>query len=73
MTLGQDTFEDSISFSREDERVIRYLKGETILLTDREKVKKGWQLVCVDGFALGFAKGAGTVLKNKYYPGWRWT
>lgn len=72
MTLSEDTFPDSISFSVEDERVIRYLKGETILLTDKEKPKKGWCLVCVDGFALGFAKGAGMVLKNKYYPGWRW-
>ncbi len=72
MTLSEDTFPDSVSFSVEDERVIRYLKGETILLADKEKQKKGWCLVCVDGFALGFAKGAGMVLKNKYYPGWRW-
>lgn len=73
MTLSQDTFPDSISFSWEDERVIRYLKGETIVLTDREEARKGWCLVCVDGFALGFAKGTGMTLKNKYYPGWRWT
>lgn len=72
MTLSEDTFPDSVSFSVEDERVIRYLKGETLLLADKEKQKKGWCLVCVDGFALGFAKGAGMVLKNKYYPGWRW-
>lgn len=72
MTLSEDTFPDSVSFSVEDERVIRYLKGETVLLTDKEKQGKGWRLVCVDGFALGFAKGAGMVLKNKYYPGWRW-
>lgn len=72
MTLNEDTFPDSVSFSAEDERVIRYLKGETVLLTDKEKQKKGWRLVCVDGFALGFAKGAGMALKNKYYPGWRW-
>lgn len=73
MTLSQDTFPDSISFSWEDERVIRYLKGETIVLTDREEARKGWCLVCVEGFALGFAKGTGMTLKNKYYPGWRWT
>lgn len=73
MTLSQDTFPDSISFSWEDERVIRYLKGETIVLTEREGARKGWCLVCVDGYALGFAKGAGMTLKNKYYPGWRWT
>ena len=34
--------------------------------------KNGWILVCVDGWPLGWAKYAGAVLKNKYYPGWRW-
>ena len=33
---------------------------------------KGWRLVCVDGFPLGWGKLAGGRLKNKYYPGWRW-
>lgn len=72
MALSPDTFKDCISFNRGDERVIRYLKGETISLNEGEKPRKGWVLVCVDGFALGFAKGNGMNLKNKYYPGWRW-
>lgn len=72
MALSPDTFADCISFNREDDRVIRYLKGETISLNEGEKPRKGWALVCVDGFALGFAKGNGMTLKNKYYPGWRW-
>lgn len=71
MTLHTHDFSDSVSFSWEDERVIRYLKGETIFLKE-EGPKLGWQLVCVDGFGLGFAKGMGQTLKNKYYPGWRW-
>ena len=33
---------------------------------------KGWQLVCVDGFALGWGKLSGGTLKNKYCTGWRW-
>jgi len=72
MVLSPDTFKNSISFSREDDRVIRYLKGETLLLNDEEEPVKGWCLICVDGYALGFAKGSGMTLKNKYYPGWRW-
>ena len=72
MALSPGTFEDCISFNRGDDRVIRYLKGETISLNEGEKPRKGWVLVCVDGFALGFAKGNGMNLKNKYYPGWRW-
>lgn len=72
MALSPETFADCISFGREDERVIRYLKGETISLKEGEEPRKGWVLVCVDGFSLGFAKGNGMTLKNKYYPGWRW-
>ena len=72
MALSPGTFEDCISFNRGDDRVIRYLKGETISLNEGEKPRKGWVLVCVDSFALGFAKGNGMNLKNKYYPGWRW-
>ncbi|MCC8044246.1 MAG: RsmB/NOP family class I SAM-dependent RNA methyltransferase [Clostridiales bacterium] len=64
----------------EDERVIRYLKGETLALTDAETAaaKKSksshspdWVLVCVDGYGLGWARINGSGLKNKYYPGWR--
>ena len=44
-------------------------------LMDVENVEgfcdKTWQLVCVDGFPLGWGKACGGVLKNKYLPGWR--
>ncbi|MCD7955831.1 MAG: RsmB/NOP family class I SAM-dependent RNA methyltransferase [Lachnospiraceae bacterium] len=70
----------SLSLSLEDERVIRYLKGETLALTDAEadaaRQEKGgrssdWVLVCVDGYGLGWGRIGGSGLKNKYYPGWR--
>lgn len=72
MTLHAEEFRQTISWKKEDDRVIRYLKGETISLTPEEGPVKGWCLVCVDGYPLGFAKGTGMALKNKYYPGWRW-
>ena len=74
MTLRGGQFDNEISLSREDDRVIRYLKGETLSLTDKEgeNLYPGWCLVCVDRFPLGWAKWTGTSLKNKYYPGWRW-
>ena len=72
MTLHAEEFKQTISWKKEDDRVIRYLKGETISLTPEEGPVKGWCLVCVDGYPLGFAKGPGMALKNKYYPGWRW-
>lgn len=51
--------------------VLRYLRGETI---QQEGITwaKGWHLVTVDGFSLGWAKGNGPWLKNEYPPGWRW-
>lgn len=51
-----------------DDRVIRYLKGETVEADGKE----GWTLVCVDGFPLGWAKRQGGRLKNKYAVGWKW-
>ncbi len=72
MAMRQEEFKQTLSWERQDERVLRYLKGETIFLNEEEGPVKGWCLVCIDGFPLGFAKGTGTSLKNKYYPGWRW-
>lgn len=74
MALKWGQYDNEISFSREDDRVIRYLKGETISLSQQEssQLSSGWCLVCVDQFPLGWAKLAGQSLKNKYYAGWRW-
>ena len=72
MALKAEEFKQVVSWEKSDERVIRYLKGETISLKEEEGKIKGWCLVCFDGFPLGFAKGTGSTLKNKYYPGWRW-
>ena len=74
MALKPGEYTNTVSLSKEDERVIRYLKGETLTLRAEETkdLKKGWCLMAVDGYPLGFAKAAGQTLKNKYYPGWRW-
>lgn len=44
-----------------------YLKGMTI----NTDVDKGWALVCVDGYSLGWAKVSGGVGKNHYPKGLR--
>ncbi len=62
-----------IDFPLSDTRVIKYLKGETLDVADCVSNKeKGWYLICVDGFTLGFAKIGNQTLKNKYAVGWRW-
>lgn len=66
-----------LSLTQEDIRVIKYLKGETISVdgfSDEDMLQEcdGYVLVCVNGFALGWAKYSGNgMLKNKYYAGWR--
>lgn len=61
-----------INLSPSDERIARYLKGETLLLSEAETpAQNGWQLVCTDGFPLGWGKAVGSTLKNKYPSGWR--
>ncbi len=73
MNLKKEEYENILDFPAADERVIRYLKGETLRVEDMAALKeKGWYLVCVDGFPLGFGKLANQTLKNKYLPGWRW-
>ncbi len=72
MTLHEGAFARTLSMKREDDRVIRYLKGESLVFKEHEQLPKGWVLVCVDRFPLGWAKSGGNGLKNKYYPGWRW-
>ena len=71
MALSAHSYPDTLDLLADDPRILRYLKGETIEHTGDEPLKKGWVLICVDGMALGWAKYAGGVLKNKYYPGWR--
>ncbi len=59
----------------EDPRTEQFLKGESLTVTEEEirqqKLTKGWILVTCDGFALGWGKFAGSLLKNKVPAGWR--
>lgn len=72
MYLKMQECKSSISLRADDERVIRYLKGETVELTEKESEGlKAWCLVCVDGYPLGWAKWVNGSLRNKYYSGWR--
>ncbi len=66
------SYPNVLRLSSEDDRVTRYLKGETIETGNEDgAVENGWTLVCADGFALGWGKCVDGRIKNKYYPGWR--
>ena len=72
MSMKAGQFPNTVSFPAGDSRVLRYLKGETVSLEVDEGPVRGWCLAAMKGFPLGWAKGTGMSLKNKYYPGWRW-
>ena len=73
MCLKKEEYSRCVSIPADDERIIKYLKGETIDVDDLVSPKdKGWFLVLVDGYPLGWGKLANGTLKNKYLPGWRW-
>ena len=72
MYLEKEEYRKTIDFGAADERIFRYLKGETLEVSDLAgKAEKGWYLVCVDSYPLGWGKLSKGTLKNKYLPGWR--
>ncbi len=72
MALKKEEFPDTVDLPVSDERVLRYLKGETLNIPDFETAKDGDVLILAGGFPLGFGKKSGIRLKNKYLPGWRY-
>lgn len=68
MSLKYEDWKNPVNLSIDDDRVIRYLKGETI---DADDKGSGYRLLCVEKYPLGFVKQDTTRLKNKYYKGWR--
>ena len=74
LALHAQDFDQVLDFPADDERLSRYLRGETLDVSDLiagEKNRKGWQLVMVAGRPLGFGKLVNNNLKNKYPAGWR--
>ena len=73
ISLRYDSIKDErkLTLGRDDDRLIKYLKGETIDI-DTDAPSKGYMVICVDDYPLGFAKiqGSGS-LKNLYPKSWR--
>ena len=67
--LKMEDYRQCIDLPPEDERIVRYLKGETIEVDGEEG--KGWYLLCVSGFPLGWGRLNNGILKNKYLLSWR--
>ncbi|HCT65713.1 MAG TPA: SAM-dependent methyltransferase [Lachnospiraceae bacterium] len=67
MGLKKNDIKRVVDFDVDDQRVIRYLKGETV----EAQCENGWCVVMCDGYPLGWAKAQQGRLKNKYSTGWR--
>lgn len=65
--LKKEDVKESIDLSSED--AVKYIQGYTFPAGER----RGWCLVTVEGYSLGFGKAAGGTLKNHYPKGLRKT
>ena len=69
LALRRKDFTKALSFGLEDERLKRYLAGESI--QTENSGESGYTLICGGGFPLGFGKQTGNQIKNKIPAGWR--
>ena len=54
------------TFGADSEEMKAYIHGDVV-----PSGKKGWCLVCADGYSIGWGKGDGRILKNHYPKGLR--
>lgn len=73
LSLRQSDFINTIDLPADDPKVIKYLKGETVVNDGCEAFTQtagGYVLVCVDSHPLGFGIFDGYKIKNLYEKGW---
>lgn len=66
LCLSPDDTENTHHLEMDSKDVAAWLRGETL-----QSDQKGWVLVCVDGYAIGWGKASNGVLKNHYPKGLR--
>lgn len=67
LALNREDLKITLDLPPDSQDVLRYLKGETLMLDS----EKGWVGITVNGYTLGWAKQTGDMLKNHYPKGWR--
>lgn len=67
LTLAESDVGRVWNLESSDKEVLAYLNGQTFAAEG----EKGWYLICVDGYSLGWGKLAGGVMKNHYPKGLR--
>ena len=66
LALWLKTWKNTVSFGAESSQIKAYMHGEVVPGT-----VKGWCLVQVDGYSIGWGKGDGNQIKNHYPKGLR--
>ena len=67
LALSSEDVKKTYSLSSNDRLSLAYLSGETF----SAQKEKGWYLICVDEFSMGWGKLAGGIMKNHYPKGLR--
>lgn len=67
LAYPKEMFKHIIDLKITDEKVKRYLKGETLL----HEAEKGYHVICLEGYPLGWVKAHNGTLKNQYPASWR--
>lgn len=68
LSLKPEEAKNCLNLPHDDQKVYSYLRGESI----EADINKGWVLVCVDGYSLGWGKVSQGIVKNHYPKGLRW-
>lgn len=67
LALNGDLVERTVDISLNDKRIYDYISGQTFEYDG----DKGWYLITVEGYSIGFGKLAGGIMKNHYPKGLR--
>ncbi len=70
LSLNESHIKQSISFDSSSPSMEAYLRGESIPVPENYK---GWVLVMVNGYSIGWGKASNGILKNHYPKGLRWS
>ncbi|MEW9124180.1 MAG: RsmF rRNA methyltransferase first C-terminal domain-containing protein [Thermotaleaceae bacterium] len=68
LSLKAEETTHTISFSADSQEISAYLKG----ISFEAAGDKGWNLICVDDYSIGWGKLVEGMLKNHYPKGLRW-
>ena len=74
LSLDREDIRDGsyLELTRSDDRLLKYLRGETISVTQDDGLKTSGLIVAgIGGYPLGFAKINGNTAKNMYPKAWR--